>query len=132
MRLTNGDITVPGLGLDAAERADLEANVAEIYHLAAVYDLSTPRAFAWKVNVEGTHNVVEVAGACKDFQRLQYVSTCYVSGRYTGIFRETDLQVGPALQQLLRGDQVPRGDRGAGGDQGRAAGDRLPAVDRRR
>lgn len=93
VRLTNGDITVPGLGLDPAQRADLEANVAEIYHLAAVYDLSTPRAFAWKVNVEGTHNVVEMAGTCKDFQRLQYVSTCYVSGRYTGIFRETDLQM---------------------------------------
>ena len=94
VRLTNGDITVPGLGLDAAERADLEGNVAEIYHLAAVYDLSTPRAFAWKVNVEGTRNVLELAGACKGFQRLQYVSTCYVSGRYSGIFRETDLQVG--------------------------------------
>ncbi|MGZ4665057.1 MAG: SDR family oxidoreductase [Frankiaceae bacterium] len=94
VRLTNGDITVPGLGLDAAERADLDANVTEIHHLAAVYDLSTPREFAWKVNVEGTRNVLEMAGACKDFQRLQYVSTCYVSGRHTGIFRETDLQVG--------------------------------------
>ena len=64
------------------------------HHLAAVYDLSTPREFAWKVNVEGTRNVLEMAGTCKDFQRLQYVSTCYVSGRHTGIFRETDLQVG--------------------------------------
>ena len=39
-RLVTGDITVAGLGLDAAERADLLAEPLEIFHRAAVYDLS--------------------------------------------------------------------------------------------
>src|SRR5687767_11266659 len=79
--LVEGDITQPHLGLTAAP-----ADVVEIYHLAAVYDLSVGRDFAMKVNVEGTCQVLAFAERCPRLERLHYVSTCYVSGRYTGIF----------------------------------------------
>ena len=100
VRLVNGDITEAGLGLPEAERAEITRDLSEIYHLAAVYDLSVPREFGWKVNVVGTRNVVELAADAPDFQRLQYVSTCYVSGRYPGIFRETDLQLGQSFNNF--------------------------------
>lgn len=92
IRLVEGDITVPGLGL--ANLADLQRDVAEVYHLAAVYDLSVPRRLALKVNVDGTRNVLDFAEGCPGLKRFQYVSTCYVSGAYPGIFRETDLAKG--------------------------------------
>ncbi len=69
----------------------LAREVSEIFHLAAVYDLSVKRESAMKINVLGTRNVLDFAGRCAKLRRLQYISTCYVSGRYAGIFREDDL-----------------------------------------
>jgi len=87
--LVEGDITEPGLGLSDPEKT--ARDVREIFHLAAVYDLAVRRDLAMKVNVDGTRNVLDFAERAKGLERLQYVSTCYVSGRYAGIFRETDL-----------------------------------------
>ena len=90
--IVDGDITAKGLGL--AGRAKLLRETTEIFHLAAIYDLSVARPLGLKVNVDGTKNVLAFAGDCAALARLQYVSTCYVSGRWTGIFRESDLEKG--------------------------------------
>ena len=90
VRLVEGDITRPDLGL-GEERARLQQETVEVYHLAAVYDLSVPRELAMRVNVDGTRNVLDFATGCPELRRFQYVSTCYVSGRYPGIFTEEDL-----------------------------------------
>lgn len=92
IRLLQGDIARPGLGL--AEAAVLQRDIAEIHHLAAVYDLSVGRDLAMRVNVDGTRHVLDFAGGCIALQRFQYVSTCYVSGAYPGVFREDDLEKG--------------------------------------
>ncbi len=92
IRLVEGDISVHDLGLDGTRR--LRETVSEIFHLAAVYDLNVPRDIGMKVNVEGTRNVLELADGCSRLERLHYVSTCYVSGRYDGTFREEDLDAG--------------------------------------
>ena len=91
--LSEGDITRPDLGL-GSDGARLAKETRELYHLAAIYDLSVPRAFAELVNVEGTRHVLDFAERCGSLDRLQYVSTCYVSGRYAGIFGEEDLEKG--------------------------------------
>lgn len=93
-RLVVGDITAPGLGLDAEEARALRSSTLEVFHLAAVYDLSVAPAPAWEVNVVGTRHVVDLAAEVPGLVRLQYVSTCYVSGRYRGIFAEEDLELG--------------------------------------
>lgn len=98
IHLVEGDITAAGLGL--ADWRALAREVVEIFHLAAVYDLSVPRAVGMKVNLEGTRNVLDFAAACPRFERLQYVSTCYVSGRYPGIFREEDLSKGQVFNNF--------------------------------
>ncbi|MCB1034654.1 MAG: SDR family oxidoreductase, partial [Acidobacteria bacterium] len=95
VELVEGDITLPDLGLGEAQ--ELKAEVTEIFHLAAVYDLSVPRKVGMKVNVEGTRYLLDFAQGCPNLKRFQYVSTCYVSGRYAGIFRETDLEKGQAF-----------------------------------
>ena len=91
--LIEGDITVPGLGVDVTNRP-LLADVTEVWHLAAVYDLSVPEAIARRVNVEGTGHIIEFCQSRAQFDRLQYVSTCYVSGDYNGEFPEDDLDLG--------------------------------------
>ena len=88
-----GDITAPDLGLEAAARAALEG-VTEVWHLAAVYDLAVPPAVARRVNVDGTAHVLDLCAVLPRLRRLQYVSTCYVSGRYVGEFGEDDLATG--------------------------------------
>lgn len=90
--LAEGDITQPGLGMTAP--AALQREIVEIYHLAAVYDLSVPRDVGMRVNVEGTRRVLEYAEECPALRRLHYISTCYVSGRHPGIYTEDDLDTG--------------------------------------
>ncbi|MBX0294759.1 SDR family oxidoreductase [Haloarcula nitratireducens] len=92
--LVEGDITDPNLGLtdyDAIRR-----ETAVVYHLAALYDLGAERGPAERVNVDGTDHVLDFA-ADAAVERLHYVSTCYVSGRYDGTFTHADLDVGQSF-----------------------------------
>ena len=88
VHLIAGDITRPGLGLEQP----LDPN--EIFHFAALYDLGVDRSLGLRINVDGTQNVLRYAQHCPKLEKLHYISTCYVSGRYTGPFRETDLDKG--------------------------------------
>jgi thioester reductase-like protein len=92
IELVEGDITVPGLGLeDPAARA---ATLTQVWHLAAVYDLAVAREVGMRINVAGTRHVLDFTEQAANLSRLHYVSTCYVSGRYAGPFGEGDLDVG--------------------------------------
>jgi thioester reductase-like protein len=90
IRLVEGDITEAGLGL--GNGAAPSSTVREIYHLAAVYDLAVKREVGMLVNVQGTRRVLDFAAGCPSLERLEYVSTCYVSGRWAGVFGEDDLE----------------------------------------
>lgn len=91
--LVAGDITAPDLGVDAGSVAPL-AEVTEVWHLAAVYDLTVPPEVARRVNVGGTGNVLAFCESLPHLERLHHVSTCYVSGRFEGEFAEDDLDEG--------------------------------------
>lgn len=98
IRLVEGDITRPGLGVESP--AALQASVREVYHLAAIYDLGVKRDVGMRINVDGTRHVIDFAAACGGLERLQYVSTCYVSGPYRGVFKESDLDVGQSFNNF--------------------------------
>jgi thioester reductase-like protein len=89
IHLVEGDLTQ----LDHVAADD----VREIYHLAAVYDLNVPRETGMRVNVTGTRRVLDLAERAPSLDRLHYVSTCYVSGRYAGVFTEDDLDAGQSF-----------------------------------
>lgn len=99
IRLAAGDITQPDLGL-GAERDSLLAATRELYHLAAIYDLAVAREPAMRVNVEGTRHVLAFAFASRSLERLHYVSTCYVSGRHSGVFTEAQLVEGQTFHNF--------------------------------
>lgn len=90
-QLLEGDITLSDLGLGEQGYATLCEQVTEAWHLAAIYDLSVKSSVAYRVNVVGTANVLDLCEAAGSFQRLHYVSTCYVSGDRTGRVREAEL-----------------------------------------
>jgi thioester reductase-like protein len=93
-----GDITLERLGLDAAAARRLQDQLTGAWHLAAVYDLAVSAEVGQRVNVDGTRRVVELLSGARRLERLHYVSTAYVSGTTTGVFRETDLDLGQSFK----------------------------------
>jgi thioester reductase-like protein len=98
VRLVEGDITRPHLAL--SEPDALVADVVEIHHLAAIYDLGVALDVGMRVNVDGTRHVLDLAARCERLDRLHYVSTCYVSGRFDGPFGEDELEKGQVFNNF--------------------------------
>jgi thioester reductase-like protein len=93
-----GDITERGLGLAAAEARSLRKQLVGCFHLAAIYDLAVRRDLGLRINFEGTRRVLEFLADAPRLERLDYVSTAYVSGTAVGVYRETDLDVGQSFR----------------------------------
>ena len=93
-----GDITARRLGMSEETHADLLERVNEVWHLAAIYDLSVEEHLAYRVNVVGTINVLDFCEACQSFERFMYVSTCFVSGSRDGLVREVELDEGQGFK----------------------------------
>ncbi|MFU8803110.1 MAG: SDR family oxidoreductase [Bradymonadaceae bacterium] len=91
-----GDITDPLLGLTKAEYDKLVKKTTHVWHLAAIYDLAVGEEIAYRVNVMGTVHVLDFCQACAKLARLNYVSTCYVSGERKGTIYENELDEGQA------------------------------------
>jgi NAD(P)-dependent dehydrogenase (short-subunit alcohol dehydrogenase family) len=82
-----GDLTGKKLGVAADQIKALKGTIAQMYHLAAVYDLAADEESQVAVNVEGTRNAVEFAKAI-DAGRFNHVSSIAAAGLYEGVFRE--------------------------------------------
>jgi thioester reductase-like protein len=94
VELLSGDIVDMHLGLSGDEYVRLCEEVTDIFHLAAIFYLGISRDTAWKVNVDGTRNVLELARDCAHLRRFNHFSTCYVSGDRVGVIAEDELDVG--------------------------------------
>ena len=82
-----GDLTRSMLGVPAKKRRELEGQIDHVFHLAAVYDLMADAESQVRVNVEGTHNVVQLATDIKA-RRFHHMSSIAAAGMFPGIFRE--------------------------------------------
>jgi len=97
-RLIPGDISQPALGLSENQYDELADEITHVWHLAAIYDLSVPAAVVYRVNVLGTANILDFCEACQKLLRLDYVSTCYVSGQRKGLILERELDEGQTFK----------------------------------
>ena len=84
-----GDITRPGLGLDARALRRWSGSPSLVIHSAADIVFSRPLAEARRVNADGTREVLELA-ASFSHARVLFVSTAFVAGRRTGVIAEGD------------------------------------------
>ncbi len=90
-----GDVTQPGLGIAEAELDSVRG--AEIFHLAAIYDLEASEAENQTANVDGTRHVVEFANRI-GAARLHHVSSIAVAGgKFKGEFTESMFDEGQSL-----------------------------------
>jgi NAD(P)-dependent dehydrogenase (short-subunit alcohol dehydrogenase family) len=86
LKAIEGDITQPSAGVSAEDQALLKG--AEVYHLAAVYDLEATEEANRAANVDGTRHVVELANTA-GAARLHHVSSIAVAGgKWKGDFSE--------------------------------------------
>lgn len=83
----NGDVRVPGMGIDAHVAEELNGKIDHFFHLAAIYDLNADAAPQVATNIEGTRNAVRVANAWQA-GCFQHVSSIAAAGLYRGEFRE--------------------------------------------
>ena len=90
--LVEGDITQENLRIAPEDLEIVRSETTDVFHLAAVYDLGVEKNLAFRVNVEGTRNVNDLAKSLPNLRRYNYVSTCYVAGLRTGEILETELE----------------------------------------
>lgn len=98
VELLTGDVVDMHLGLSGEEYQRLCDKVTDIFHLAAISALSAPKETAWRVNVDGTRNMLELARDCQKLRRFSYFSTCYVSGDRLGVIAEDELDRGQSFR----------------------------------
>ena len=95
VHVVEGDITKPEAGVAEADLAALQD--AEVYHLAAVYDLEADEEANRLTNVEGTRHVVELANKV-GAARIHHISSIAVAGgKWKGEFTEEMFEEGQDL-----------------------------------
>jgi thioester reductase-like protein len=112
-----GDITRPGLGMDASRRDWLAERVARIIHCAASVSFTLGLEESRAINVEGTRRMIELGQLCArrgELDAFVHVSTAYVAGTHPGRFGEDELDVGqdfrnPYERSKFEAEQLVRG-----------------------
>jgi NAD(P)-dependent dehydrogenase (short-subunit alcohol dehydrogenase family) len=94
LRAVAGDIAEPGLAVSDADRQRLRG--AQVFHLAAIYDLTAGEEESDRANVAGTRNTVALANAI-DAACIHHVSSIAVAGRHRGRFTEAMFDEGQDL-----------------------------------
>ncbi|MFZ5756367.1 MAG: SDR family oxidoreductase [Pseudomonadota bacterium] len=87
IKAVHGDLTLPQLGVSAADQARLKGKVKHVFHLAAIYDLNAPEDAQVRTNIEGTRAAAQLAEAI-GAGCFHHVSSIAAAGLYRGVFRE--------------------------------------------
>jgi nucleoside-diphosphate-sugar epimerase len=105
LRIVQGDIVRPGLGLSAGE-ASVLASVSEVWHLAASTSFDDREMAAiYEGNVVGAQNVLAAARGLPKLDRFVYVSTAYVAGTNPGPIAEDEM---PARSKFRNGYEATK------------------------
>jgi thioester reductase-like protein len=92
--VVDGDISRPGLGLDATQTDAVRSSVDHVVHCAATVRFDLPYEVARRDNTEGTRHVLALADGARSLRRLDYIGTSYVAGGREGLVLEDELYVG--------------------------------------
>jgi len=98
LRILEGDISLPQLGLNEAARAEITSSTNEVWHCAASLSFQQEdRAEIFRMNVDGMRNVLDLV---KDIpgRRLHHVSTAYIAGNRSDLALETEIDIGQSFR----------------------------------
>jgi nucleoside-diphosphate-sugar epimerase len=98
LRVLEGDISLPELGLSDSARREIVSSTEEVWHCAASLSFQQEdRAEIFRMNVDGTRHVLDLV---KDVpgRRLHHVSTAYIAGNRSDLALETEIDVGQTFK----------------------------------
>ena len=87
VEVVEGDVSLPGLGLDEATQAQLQRSLDVIANSAGLTDFNPDLRDALSSNVDSTRYLLEFLRKC-DHAALMHLSTCYVVGMRDGRVNE--------------------------------------------
>jgi len=98
LELLSGQAEDMHLGLSGIEYERVCETVTEIFHLVAPsYLIKSPARY----QSDCARNILEFARDCVFFERLNYLSSCYVSGGRIGVIAEDELDQGQEFRNVL-------------------------------
>jgi len=92
IRLLEGNVAAVDLGLSGKEYSMVTKETTHIYHMASRYFYGMEEKNAYKVNVRGTKNMIELSVNSKKLKRFNFYSTAFVSGNREGTIMEDNLE----------------------------------------
>ncbi|HCM42899.1 MAG TPA: hypothetical protein DIS66_06290, partial [Candidatus Omnitrophica bacterium] len=99
IRIVEGDVTLPNLGLTDALIQSLTKEVDDFYHIAALTALNGSEEDCMKINFHGTEQALHIARIWRfkgKLEKFVYFSTAYVAGSLKKCHsRENSLPVSP-------------------------------------
>ena len=101
VRAIPGDVATADLGISPGDRDALISTVTSVVHCAASISFDNSLEQARSVNTAGEVRMIELSRAIAargNLRRHLHVSTAYVAGRFHGLFRETDLDLGQGFR----------------------------------
>jgi thioester reductase-like protein len=94
LRVFEGDISLPGLGLDECAKHEILSSTDEVWHCAASLSFQQEdREEIFRMNVDGTRHVIDLVKQTRS-HRLQHVSTAYIAGYRPDLAMEAEIDVG--------------------------------------
>src|SRR2546427_2839300 len=98
LRVLEGDISQPHLGLSESARREVTSSTEEVWHCAASLSFGPQnRAEIFRMNVDGTRHVLDLVKQLKG-RRLHHVSTAYIAGNRSDTALETEIDVGQSFK----------------------------------
>ena len=91
-----GDLSSASLGVDDAWVAEHRGRIGDVFHLAALYDMTAPAYRTLAANVGGTRQALALAGRL-DARCFHHTSSVAVAGSYRGSFTESMFDEGQSL-----------------------------------
>ncbi|NEX22874.1 NAD(P)H-binding protein [Thiorhodococcus mannitoliphagus] len=113
-----GDVTLPEFGLDAHALVQVREHCTRMIHAAGIVRMNLPLEEARRAAVGAAAHLIELAGACPNLRKIEFVSTVGVGGRLTRVpetwidrprgFHNTYEQAKAEAEDLIRAE-VERG-----------------------
>ena len=83
-----GDITREDMAMDDDSYTTVASETTHVIHCAAETGIQKSKEELWRMNVEGTRHVVQLAEKMPLLKRFTYISTAYVAGTRSGLIIE--------------------------------------------